>query len=216
MGRKAATKATPEKEWNEAAKLVFCAALASGAMVGEAAAEASINRATAYNWREADADFAAAWDEALQAGTEILEAEATRRAVHGVEEPVVYQGQLTPIWERDQDGEVVYDERRYPQPSKEGEPQPDVVQKVPRQARDAQGNLRWLTVRKPSDTLMIFLLKARKPATYRERVSMEHTGKDGKDLPVAPAGVLVVPGLVADSAAWSAAVQAAKATPDKA
>lgn len=37
----------------------------------------------------------------------------------------------------------------------------------------------------------------------------ELTGKDGKDLPAAPAGVLVVPGLMADNAAWS---QQARAT----
>lgn len=200
MGRKASTKSTPEKEWNEAAKLVFCAALASGAMVGEAAAEASINRATAYNWREADADFAAAWDEALQAGTEILEVEATRRAVQGVEEPVVHQGQLTPIYERDEHGQV----RMHQVPTADGTPV-----WMPVQARNPDGTLRYLTVRKPSDTLMIFLLKARRPQVYRERVSMEHTGKDGKDLPAAPAGVLVVPGLVADSATWSQAVKAA-------
>jgi phage terminase small subunit len=40
------------------------------------------------------------------------------------------------------------------------------------------------------------------------RDKVEHTGKDGKDLPVAPAGVLVVPGLMADSSAWSQATQA--------
>lgn len=37
----------------------------------------------------------------------------------------------------------------------------------------------------------------------------ELTGKDGKDLPVAPAGVLVVPGMMADTAAWAAAAQKA-------
>lgn len=30
-----------------------------------------------------------------------------------------------------------------------------------------------------SDTLLIFLLKARKPKTYRENVRLEHTGEDG-------------------------------------
>lgn len=41
------------------------------------------------------------------------------------------------------------------------------------------------------------------------RDKIEHTGKDGKDLPVAPAGVLVVPGMMADTAAWAAAAQKA-------
>lgn len=37
----------------------------------------------------------------------------------------------------------------------------------------------------------------------------EITGKDGKDLPVAPAGVLIVPGIIQDHAAWTELVQAA-------
>lgn len=37
----------------------------------------------------------------------------------------------------------------------------------------------------------------------------ELTGKDGKDLPAAPAGVLVVPGLMTDPGAWAAAAQGA-------
>lgn len=37
----------------------------------------------------------------------------------------------------------------------------------------------------------------------------ELTGKDGKDLPVAPAGVLVVPGLAQDTVTWAQQVQAA-------
>lgn len=37
-------------------------------------------------------------------------------------------------------------------------------------------------IRKYSDTLMIFLLKAHKPDTYRDNQHIEHTGKDGKDL----------------------------------
>jgi phage terminase small subunit len=41
------------------------------------------------------------------------------------------------------------------------------------------------------------------------RDKVEHTGKDGKDLPAVPAGVLVVPGLMADPNAWSQATQAA-------
>lgn len=37
----------------------------------------------------------------------------------------------------------------------------------------------------------------------------ELTGKDGKDLPAASSGVLVVPGLMQDSVAWAQQVQAA-------
>lgn len=37
---------------------------------------------------------------------------------------------------------------------------------------------------KYSDTLLIFLLKARAPEKYRERVQMQHADADGKKLPV--------------------------------
>lgn len=42
-------------------------------------------------------------------------------------------------------------------------------------------------VRKYSDTLLIFLLKARRPDKYRERHSHEHTGKDGGPIEVSDA-----------------------------
>jgi hypothetical protein len=35
---------------------------------------------TAYDWRKADADFAKAWDAALEAGTDVLEDIALQRA----------------------------------------------------------------------------------------------------------------------------------------
>ena len=37
-------------------------------------------------------------------------------------------------------------------------------------------------IRKYSDTLLIFRLKALKPEKYRERAAIEHTGKDGEPL----------------------------------
>lgn len=207
MGRKAATKATPEKEVNELAMLVFLSAVSEGATIGEAAHEAGVNRKTVYRWKESDAEFAEAWDESLEEGTELLEREAVRRAVHGVEEPVIYQGQLTPIYEHNPDGTLKMVETR----ERNAKGRMVTVYK-PVQAVDEQGNPRFLTVRKPSDTLMIFMLKARRPNKYRERGSIDHT-TGGKPLP-APApggGVLVVPGIIADAAAWSAQVQ--KATP---
>lgn len=38
---------------------------------------------------------------------------------------------------------------------------------------------------KYSDTLLIFLLKARAPEKYRDRVQMQHADADGKKLPIA-------------------------------
>ena len=39
-------------------------------------------------------DFAAQWDDALGEGVDLLEAEARRRAVTGVEKPVYYKGKV--------------------------------------------------------------------------------------------------------------------------
>lgn len=45
-----------------------------------------------------------------------------------------------------------------------------------------------------SDTLMIFMLKARRPQKYKDRVENQLTGKDG--------GVLIVPGISKDLSEW--------------
>ena len=67
-------------------------ALRGGQSISDACKASSVARRTAYNWRDADTDFAAEWDDALDEGTDALEDEAKRRAVDGVEEPVFYQG----------------------------------------------------------------------------------------------------------------------------
>ncbi|MBX3610383.1 MAG: hypothetical protein KF871_10865 [Hydrogenophaga sp.] len=190
--------------------LVFLSAMSDGATIGEAAHEAGVDRTTVYRWKEADAEFAAAWDDSLEEGTERLEREAMRRAVVGVEEPVIYQGQLTPVWEMNPDGTP-----KMVEVEEVGDSGMPVKVRKPVQARNPDGSLKYLTVNRPSDTLMIFLLKARRPNTYRERGAVELSGPGGKPLaPVAAAagGVLVVPGMMADPAAWADAVK--KATPE--
>lgn len=59
--------------------------------VSEACRAAQVARQTAYNWREADKGFAAAWDAACDVAWDRAEREAYRRAVEGWDEPV-YQG----------------------------------------------------------------------------------------------------------------------------
>lgn len=58
----------------------------------EAAANAGVDRKTIFNWRNEDPEFAAAWLEAVEEGTDRIEAEAFRRAVDGVSRPVFQQG----------------------------------------------------------------------------------------------------------------------------
>ena len=72
----------------------FLRALAETANITAACAMAGISRDTAYRWRAHDHGFAAAWTEALDAATDALEAEARRRAMEGVPEPVVSGGRV--------------------------------------------------------------------------------------------------------------------------
>lgn len=112
------TPLQPKKETHAAAVLT---ALAQSGNVSVACRAAGISRASFYEWQESDPEFKKAAAAAKDEATELLEAEALRRARSGIEEPVFYQGKKC--------GAV----RRY------------------------------------SDTLLIFLLKAARPEKYRER-----------------------------------------------
>jgi hypothetical protein len=110
------TNRTPEKaaeaeeslapDWS----LPFLRTLAATGNVTASCAAAGIGRRTAYDRKDIDPEFAAAWQEALEAGTDELERVARDRALAG------------------------------------------------------------------SDTLMIFLLKARRPDVYRESMEQRHSG----------------------------------------
>lgn len=77
----------------EARQAIFLEALASGDTISTAAKKAGVTRRVAYNLRQRDDAFAAAWDQAYEAGGDVLEQEALRRAVHGTLKPVYQQGQ---------------------------------------------------------------------------------------------------------------------------
>lgn len=136
----------------------FLSALAVNGNVYAAAKAADCSRSNAYETRNADPAFAAAWDSALEEAADRLELEAVRRAHDGVNEPVIHQGQLMGIWV-DENGDRTI----------EGAPGAKMVP---------------LTVKKYSDTLLIFLLKGAKPQKFRENVRQEVTGADGGPLQV--------------------------------
>ncbi len=77
----------------QAQKSAFLAAFAETGTITQAARAAEISRTTHYNWL-ADADYARAFDEAGKEAADRLEAEAVRRAVEGVQEPVYYKGEV--------------------------------------------------------------------------------------------------------------------------
>jgi len=71
----------------------FLAAYAQTGNITRAAALAKVARSRHYEWMD-DPDYAAAFAAAGEEASDHLEAEARRRAVEGIEEPVVYQGEL--------------------------------------------------------------------------------------------------------------------------
>lgn len=72
----------------------FLAVLAETANVSLAAKAAGVSRTGIYAHREVDDGFAAAWEQAEQTAADRLEAEAWRRGVEGVPEPLVSAGRL--------------------------------------------------------------------------------------------------------------------------
>lgn len=74
-------------------KAVFLEHVIEGFSISDACKAIKVARRTPYDWRELDADFAEAWDEAVDIGNGALEDEAMRRGVKGVDEPVYYKGQ---------------------------------------------------------------------------------------------------------------------------
>lgn len=165
-------KLTPEK------LTAFCAALAETAQVTKACAAVGISRYTAYKWRKEDPEFAIRWDEAMKAALLGLEDEVHRRAFDGVNEPLVHQGQFTYEYERDANGQIIFDEQTVEREviSKRGKETVREVIRVPRVALGEDGKPRIATVKKYSDTLAIFLLKAHDPQKYRENQKIEMSG----------------------------------------
>lgn len=129
-----------------------------------------------FRYRAQNPDFAKLCQEAIDGpGTDRLEAAARYRAVDGVEEPVVHQGQFTPIYERDETGAVrvqvvksrVWSEGKWT----------TVEETIPVQARNPDGSPKWLCKRVYSDSLLSLLLKGRRKAVFADRT--EITGADG-------------------------------------
>jgi hypothetical protein len=144
--------------------------------VSAACREIGISLSTADNYRKAFPAFAEAWEHAIAEASDNLEQEARRRAMHGIETPVLYQGQPTYILERDRNGHIV--EEEYDTGMRDLADKP-IMGRRAKLSLDVNGNPRVLTIRAYSDSLMALLLKAHKPDKYRENTSLELSGKGG-------------------------------------
>ena len=85
-------------------RAAFLAALRKTGNVRRACEACEIGRRTAYTLRHDDPTFAAAWDEAQEDFSDLLEEEAVRRAM-GTKELVFHQGKPAGVWVLD--GEIV-------------------------------------------------------------------------------------------------------------
>ena len=75
-------------------KTAFLEAYGRIGVIAAACRVAQISRVTHYSWLAADPEYAAAFALKTEEAKEVLEAEARRRAVEGVDKPVVYQGKI--------------------------------------------------------------------------------------------------------------------------
>lgn len=84
------------------AREAFLVELAQRGNVSAACAAAGLSRVWFYAERKTDEAFAEAWNEALETAIDAMELEARRRAVEGVEKPIV--GRIG----KDQDGIITH------------------------------------------------------------------------------------------------------------
>jgi hypothetical protein len=75
-------------------KRAFLMAIATEGNLALACAAAGWTVPVAKSARKGDPEFAAQWDAALENSKSLLEAEARRRGVHGVKEPVFHKGMV--------------------------------------------------------------------------------------------------------------------------
>lgn len=76
------------------AKETFLRALGACGCIKQAATAAGRSGRTVRQWRDLDPKFAEGWDEALETACDALEKEARRRAIQGVDEPIVSAGKV--------------------------------------------------------------------------------------------------------------------------
>lgn len=128
-----------------------------GGVIAPAARAISINPARVYHLMKTDGDFKAAVEDAQEETYDDMERELARRALEGVEEPVIYQGQMAFRMEVALDGEG---------------------KEVWRKKLDEHGQPIPLTVNKKSDALLMFALKGYRKKRFADRTEL--TGADGE------------------------------------
>ena len=154
MTSKAIT-ATQQQQLDAVRLDVFFESLAREGNVAQACRDSTLGRTTVDKWKKIDEDFAARWDAAIEDYRDNLRQAAYHRAVEGVFEPKIHEGEECFAYMRDEDGVLVLDDAG-----------------KPRIAKDAKGKLIRLGVHRYSDTLLLKLLTANCPE-HRETSRLE-------------------------------------------
>ena len=148
----------------EAQTSAFLAALREhGGTLAPAARAVGLPPSAVYSRKNSDADFAAAIEEAQEEIYDETERELMRRAVDGIEEPVIHKGQL------------MFRMEYATQTNADGE-----LETIYRPVRDVNGQPVPLTVNKRSDALLMFALKGYRKKRFADRTEL--TGADGEAL----------------------------------
>jgi len=82
-----------KRKWTAQRREAFLRHLRATGNVSSAAEAVGLARSGVYALRQADAGFRAAWDDAVEAALDDLEAELRRRAMEGTERPVFHKGE---------------------------------------------------------------------------------------------------------------------------
>jgi hypothetical protein len=131
----------------------FLAALIQTGRVLRALEAAGISKSAAYEQRQKDEAFRKAWDEALLESAAVLEEEARRRAIDGVQRLKFHEGLMITVPLMDEQGNFILDDK--------GERQ--YVPYIEHQY---------------SDKLLIELLRANNPTKFNHRVQIQQSGGD--------------------------------------
>jgi hypothetical protein len=147
---------------------------ASAGSITKAAAAVGIDRSMHYQWLEKDADYQKLFEQTKREAGQAIEDEAIRRAVQGVERPLVHRGRIVEVPVLDELGNPVFDEEPIVDagglPVYDDEGQPRVARKQ---------RYKPLMMREYSDSLMQTLMRGWMPEKYGRS---EITGPDGGPL----------------------------------
>ncbi|HEL3255799.1 TPA: hypothetical protein UMF52_001085 [Stenotrophomonas maltophilia] len=83
------------KKFTPEVQELFLQILEDTASPKQAAQVCGISRRLAFEYKQKDLDFRRRWEQSIQIAMDALLEEAYRRAVVGVDEPVIYQGQVS-------------------------------------------------------------------------------------------------------------------------